>query len=239
MGTPKTSIRSAARSQYSRLFSRLFFGLMSPYFSLRSGPIWVKGLASVAKSLDPSLPVLIYANHTSWFDGFLLMRLHQSLRPYSVLSFPMLHREWRVRRRVFSRLGAIPIADTVGKTRDAFSELERQRRVLNDKFTLFYLPQGEIWPATRADLSFKRGLEKLLPRLSPIQYFPAAIQFEMFNTPRPQLFLTLGSVEVTPKKTQSLEQPLRNLLDSTRAEIDALGERFAEMHSENWQKWSW
>jgi 1-acyl-sn-glycerol-3-phosphate acyltransferase len=239
MHGPQLQLRPGGTSQYSRLFSRLFFRLISPLLAFRSGPIWVKNAPSVAESLDPALPVLIYANHTSWFDGFLLMRLQQAIRPKSVRCFPMIEREWVARSRIASLLGAIPIADTVGKTRRAFYSFEAQRRVFDDQFTLLYFPQGRIWPTARGNLSFKRGLEILLPRLSPIQYFPVAIQFEMLCEPRPQFFLTLGKVEVTPKKTLLLEQSLESLMHSTRSELNDLGESFPDLHSEHWQKWNW
>lgn len=239
MRGPRSQHKPDVRNHYSSAFSRLFFNLISPLLTFRSGPIWVKNAHSVTESLDPALPVLIYANHTSWYDGFLLMRLQQELRPKSVLSFPMAEREWVARSRVSSLLGAIPIAGTIGKTRQAFALFESHRRLFGNRFALFYFPQGRIWPTTRADLSFKRGLEILLPRLSPIQYFPVAIQFELLRGPRPQFFLTLGKVEVTPKTTLMLEQSLESLILSTRSELDNLGEAFSELHSEHWQKWNW
>jgi len=182
--------------------------------------------------------LLIYCNHTSCYDGFLVHRIAKLLRPDCFFVLPMVEREY-VRRRYFSLLGAIPLSKSASSIRYFVRALENIRTAQKERLVLAYFPQGRITPSTCRDLKFERGLEFLVPRLSPIQCVPAAIQFEMLQGTRPQIFFTLGVPIQNPIQTVEFEQRVQLLLTETRAEIEELGEDFGAHHRPDWEQISW
>jgi 1-acyl-sn-glycerol-3-phosphate acyltransferase len=136
-------------------------------------------------------PLLLAANHVSWWDGFILREVHRQLRPTEPFHVLMHERELR-RFPFFRRLGGVGIdASSPRSVLGAIRALQRRAEHLPE-VTLFVFPQGRIYPSTRSPLGFRRGVE-LIARAVGAAVVPVAIHLEPLNHPSPSAFVSLGS----------------------------------------------
>jgi 1-acyl-sn-glycerol-3-phosphate acyltransferase len=178
----------------------------------------------------PELPLLLVANHVSWYDGFLLRELQRRLRPHAPLRTFMLR----------SELERAPILRWIGGTgfdparphtlRGALARVEALRE---EGVVAAYFPQGRIFPSTRRPLGFAPGVSLLLRRLAPLAVVPVGLHLEMGNRVRPSAWVLSGApirIE-TPGDAPApdlLEGRVEGLLARVQAHLHAHGEAAAE-----------
>ncbi len=176
---------------------------------------------------DPGRPLLLVANHVSWWDGFLLREVQRTLRPRAPFHTVVIEHQLD-RYPMLRRLGGVPVDPTApASVLGMMRTLARLRR--DDPETVFsYFPQGRIWPTSRRPLAVKRGVEHVTRRLSPVRVLPVAIHLEPLVDIRPTPFLWLcDPVDVPERGSLPAEDVGRRLtrgLDRIRAHLDALGE---------------
>jgi 1-acyl-sn-glycerol-3-phosphate acyltransferase len=146
--------------------------------------------ARAVSGAEPAIPLILVANHTSWFDGFLLREIHRHLRPHTSLRTLMLQRE----------LAGNPVLRWIGgcgfdperplTLRRAVGEVQAVRP---HGLTLSFFPQGKIYPSTKRPLGFARGVEGVLRRLHPAVVLPVGLHLEMGNRVRPTAWIAMGS----------------------------------------------
>jgi 1-acyl-sn-glycerol-3-phosphate acyltransferase len=137
-------------------------------------------------TLPRDRPLVIVANHTSWWDGFLLRDIHIALRAGAPMHTVATAREMQ-RHPFLHWLGAVPLADGTAGVRAMLRELQRRARLRPDS-TIVYFPQGSIWPAWRRPLGFRRGIETVLRALGPCYVLPVGIHVESLNHSAPTVF---------------------------------------------------
>lgn len=171
---------------------RLFEVAFRPWLRTRLAGIHTGGLPA-PENLDPSLPLLLVANHTSWFDGFLLREVHRNLRPSGPLRTIMLERELRGRPilRLLGGMGFDP--ERPATFRKLLRELEGiPARPVPP--TISFFPQGKIFPSYRIPLGFRGGVEFLARHLRPLHLLPVGIHLEGGNRTRPTAFLSAAGL---------------------------------------------
>ncbi len=171
------------------------------------------------------LPLLLVANHVSWWDGFLLWELQRRLRPKGRVRTLMLESGMR-EHGIFRRLGGIPMrpGDPVS-IRGAFRAARREREQYGSQLAIVYLPQGKIWPSTRRPLGFQRGVEVLARELAPVCCLPIGIHVEPLTSPEPSLFISVGEPLISPLPSAAqLENDVEDLLDGILGELSSHGE---------------
>ncbi len=171
---------------------RLFDAGFRPWLRTRLAGIHLAGLPPEG-TLDPTLPLLLVANHTSWFDGFLLREVHRSLRPGGPLRTVMLRRELRGRPllRILGGVGFEP--ERPATFRGVLRTLAAERRA-PVAATVSFFPQGRIYPSFRAPLTFHPGVELVARHLRPLHLLPVGIHLEGGNRTRPAAFLLAGEL---------------------------------------------
>lgn len=208
-----------ARPGPSRLASAAFDLFFDPWRRTR---LRVAPLAGPQPALAPDRPLLLVANHTSWWDGFLLRDVHRLLRPTAALRTVMTERE--LGRFAFLRLlGAVPLDPASPMS---FRRLLRriEAEVAAAPGTGFaYFPQGKIVPAWRRPLGFRRGVELVWRAMGPCQVLPVALHVEALNHVAPTAFIRLGSVIVTPDETPSAERLERAVTSALEDTLRLLG----------------
>lgn len=179
---------------------------------------------------DARLPLVLAANHVSWWDGFVLREIQRALRPRAPFWPVMLEREL-ARRPFFRALGAVGIdAASPATIRRAMRTLERRRAARPDG-VIAYFPQGRMWPTSRRPLGFRRGIELVASRLAPVRVLPVALHVEPLNTPAPTVFVLGGTpVHVSADDARSLdhtrlEAEVEKLLDVLHRFLSRHGER--------------
>lgn len=199
-------------TRYSPLVATAFEAVFLPWRRrhLRTAP-----LAGLPRPPAPDMPLVLVANHTSWWDGFLLRDVHRALRPRSPLLTAMSAAEL-YRHPFLRRLGAFSIdARRTGAVRGMLREIGRSCRLRPDT-TIAWFPQGCIRPAWRRPLGFRRGIELLLETIAPCRVLPIAIHIEPLNRARPTAFVFAAPILRCPDddvNARALEAAVTERLD--------------------------
>lgn len=178
-------------------------------------------IAFAQPSLPPDRPLLLAANHVSWWDGFVLREVQRALRPgapmYTVMSAAEL-----ARFPCFRRMGVVPVdASSAASVAGALRWLAERIRERPDAVIVFF-PQGRIWPSHRRPLGFQRGVEVFARRLSPL-VLPVGIHAEPLNTVSPTFFVSVGEGVEAPQ-ADGLERRVEAELDAVLAFLAKHGE---------------
>jgi 1-acyl-sn-glycerol-3-phosphate acyltransferase len=184
-------------------------------------------LAGLPRDL-PRLPLVLVANHVSWWDGFTLREVHRLLRPRAPVWTLMTGRE--LTRSPFLRsIGGFGIdPDHPASVRGALRFL-RARVAERPDATVIVFPQGRIWPAHRRPLGFRRGVEAFARAVSPCVVLPLAIHHEPLTASAPTVFVSAGE----PVWVGDGERPDAVLLEgAVEAESDRILD-FLSRHGED------
>lgn len=218
------------RTRYSPRVWAGFELVFRPWMRRRLDGIHVRGVADTRWL--PDLPVLLVANHVSWWDGFLLREVHRELRPGAPLHVVMGEGELR-RFPIFRWMGAVPLAEGRLGARALLRDL-RERVSERPDALIGFFPQGRIWPSHRRPLGFRPGVAWLADRLSPLAVVPVGLHLEPLTRPGPAAFVSVGTPMVV---RDSVETPRVEAM--VAAEVDALlafTRRHGEAATERWRE---
>lgn len=169
------------------------------------------------------LPVLYVANHSTWWDGFLMLRVHESLRAGPLFT---VIEEGQLRRNPILRA-----AGGVGLDPGSLGSLKRLLRGLaavrdEPGLGVSLFPQGKIHSSRRRPLGFRRGLEGVARALGAPTVVPVAMHVEPLNRRRPTAFVLVGRpyVWVGSGGAAGAESRVAGLLDALQEDIDRYGE---------------
>jgi 1-acyl-sn-glycerol-3-phosphate acyltransferase len=178
-------------------------------------------------ALDDGEPILIVANHVSWWDGFILREVQRSIRAHAPFHTVVVKHQLD-RYPMLRRLGGVPVDPAApGSVRSMMRTLSRLRQ--EDPETVFaYFPQGRIWPTSRRPLSVKRGVAAVTKRLAPLRVLPVSLHIEPLVDVRPTPFAWLCDPVAVPEgesmASDEIERRLTTGLDEIRARLDEWGE---------------
>ena len=133
-------------------------------------------------------PRLVYANHTNWWDGFVL---HQLGHAAGWDTYCVMEEQNLARYRFLARMGAFSI-----RRGEAVSSLETVRYAVGllgqPRAAVCIFPEGEIRPLGAGPLRLDRGVE-LLARVGKARCVPLAIRYAFFEHERPDVLVELGA----------------------------------------------
>lgn len=165
--------------------------------------VWLRGAIP-----EGPAPLVVYANHGSFWDGFVA---HQLCRTQGWDGYCMMEERMLARYRFLARLGAFSI-----RQRDPRSTLESFRYVMRlldrPRTAVFVFPEGELRPVTTLPLDLQRGVE-VLARLAGARCVPLAIRYSFLDDERPDVLLTIGEPH-PPAPLSELRTRLEALLES-------------------------
>ncbi|GAC1379486.1 MAG: lysophospholipid acyltransferase family protein [Ktedonobacteraceae bacterium] len=170
-----------------------------------------------------TLSILIYANHSSWWDGYVVALVDRLLGTDGYLMVE----EAQLRRYFFfTWLGCFSVDRH--NTRSALQSLKYAATLLKEQparmVSLF--PQGEIFPNDRRPLVFYNGATYLARMAAPVLFCPLAIRIEYLAEQRPALFISLGEpVLISAEETQEsgfMKTYTKHLEATLTAELDLL-----------------
>lgn len=163
--------------------------------------LWVSGSLP-----EPAAgPVLVYANHTSFWDGFVA---HQLALGFGREPFALME-EVNLRAYPFlSWIGAFSIRR--GEAASALESLRYAQRLLTrPKATVFIYPEGRIRPFG-LPLELERGAAVLGRRVG-CPMVPAAVRYVFFEDERPDILVSLGDAHAAESIEQMAERLGREL----------------------------
>lgn len=176
------------------------------------------------KNADKNVPLIIYANHSSWWDGLILFEL---LKGKDFDSFVLMEEKQLKKYKLFQKLGAFSIIRE--NTKEAINSLNYASEILKagKNKTLLIFPQGKIYPNDKRPLEFFNGLSFMIKKLKNCTSIPCSIRLEFMENFKPEIFVKFGIAErhdetdQTRRKiqTKQLEEKLTQNLDSLKSAI--------------------
>lgn len=175
----------APPSRYSEAAFRAFDSFFQPWRARRLRTAPPVGLPS---DLPADRPLVMVANHTSWWDGFLLRDVHRTLRPGAPMYTLMAARELED-RPFFRLLGAVAVHE--GSAAGTLHLLRCLRRWTTERpdASIIVFPQGRIGPSGRRPPGFRRGVEFVIRAVAPCRVLPVALHVEALNHAAPTAFI--------------------------------------------------
>ena len=166
---------------------------------------------------------IIYANHSSWWDGLVAFEISKALRTDS---FIMMEEKQLRNLFLFRKLGAFSVDRE--NPRQAVKSLNYAVNLLKEKSlrTLWIYPQGEILPNDLRPLHFYNGLARIIERVGDCSAVPLAIRYEFLNEYKPEIFVKIGESENynninynSKKLTRNFESRISKMLDELKNDI--------------------
>ena len=145
-----------------------------------------------AVQIPRDMPLLVIANHASWWDvlvGYFLARRLVRLPSYAPMDEAQLRRY-----RILTRIGVYSV--------DRFSRagirsfLRHTVDLLEAGGAVWMTPQGEICSGWRRPVRFQTGIGHLARRLPALAIVPVAIVYEFLDEPRPEIFIKFGPPQI-------------------------------------------
>jgi 1-acyl-sn-glycerol-3-phosphate acyltransferase len=132
-------------------------------------------------------PVLVIANHGTWWDGFLVFLLNEEVLRRKL--YVMMLEEQLRRYPFFRRLGAFGISQ--GHPRSVRAALSYSAEILKDpSHCVCIFPQGSMHRVHERPLGFRRGLRTILALVgAEVSIVPVAIACEFLGDRKPEAFL--------------------------------------------------
>jgi 1-acyl-sn-glycerol-3-phosphate acyltransferase len=212
------------RARKSRWFERAFAVYNRNLIARRFEGLRVAGLEQL-RVREQGVPLLLYANHSSWWDGLIAFQLSRACRleQYAMMEEQQL-REYPFHRK----LGAFGVVRE--NARDALRSIEYAGQLLKGTSrALWIFPQGETLPNDARPLVLYTGAARIVERLKLADAAPVAIRYEFLEDYRPEALVRVG----TPGRvavedgfnakhlTALFTERLTHTLDELRADIIA------------------
>lgn len=135
---------------------------------------------------DENKPILLIANHVSWWDGFwaMYLNLKQIKRKFHF----MMQEDQLMKYRFFNLTGAFSISKN---SREMIESLKYTSDLLVDKQNLVLMyPQGKIYSIYEDNFIFQKGIERILSdKKDKIQLIFSANLVDYFSNSKPSLFV--------------------------------------------------
>lgn len=134
-------------------------------------------------------PILLIANHISWWDGFWVLYLCRHIL-HKKFHFMMLENELQ-KRKLFSFAGGFSISPG---SRQTIESLEYASGLLTNKNNLVLMfPQGKLHSIYHDQFNFQKGVERIIKHAPEAKIVFLASLFDFFDHPKPDLYFYLES----------------------------------------------
>ena len=141
---------------------------------------------------DRSIPTLLLANHTSWWDGLLAFVTGREL---GLAAHILMEASSLERYRAFRLAGAVPIRR--GSSRGAYRDLAAAGTCLRPGGGLWIFPQGSRRPRGERPARLERGAAELALRHDgPVRVCPVAFRYLHLSEQLPEAFVLVGQAWV-------------------------------------------
>lgn len=206
-----------------RWFEKIFARYNRNLFKRRFHSLRVSGL-EILKTKNPQIPLIIYANHSSWWDGLAAFEIS---RAANLDQFVMMEEKQLKKLQLFRKLGAFSVVRE--NPREAVKSVNYAVDLLkeNSRRTLWIFPQGEILPNDLRPLKFFHGLSRIVEKMGKCLVVSCGVRYEFFGNFKPEVLVGIGSAELisvdknfnAKKKTDEFESDLTKTLNDLKSDI--------------------
>lgn len=153
--------------------------------------------------IDRSRPILLLANHYSWWDGFIFYHINQLFfkKQTHVMALETTLKRWPFMRH----FGAFSIKP---QSKGALASLTYAAGLLDNPDNLLLIfPQGKLYSNFTDEIRFERGLGRIIAQSSgKFQYIMAASFIEYFNNKKPSVNVYLKPLVVPHNDIDAISQ---------------------------------
>ncbi|MEP6902391.1 MAG: lysophospholipid acyltransferase family protein [Actinomycetota bacterium] len=135
------------------------------------------------------IPLIIYCNHSSWWDGLVAFQISYEA---NLDSYLMMEEKQLEKLFLFRKVGAFSIVRE--KPRQAIESINYASKLLiaNSQKTLWIFPQGEILPNDSRPIYLFNGLSRIIEKVAQCLVIPLVIRYEFLGKFKPQIFVKIG-----------------------------------------------
>ena len=171
-------------------------------------------------ALGLDTPVILAANHSNWWDGFIAYYLTNRLMKCD--DFLMMDIEQMKKYSFFRYIGVFSVDRK--NPAEAMRSIKYAADIIkNTNRCLWIFPQGEMTPQDKRPLVFYSGISKIAERAGKVKIIPAAFRYEFLMEQRPEVFISIGKpVEFTAGNknfTSELEQLMTAQIDELKSDV--------------------
>lgn len=203
-------------------FEKVFAVYNQNLIKRRFHSLQVSGLEFL-RDKDARMPLIIYANHSSWWDGLVAFEL---FRQAKLDAFCLMEEKHLKKLFLFQRLGAFSIVRE--NPREAVKSINYAVELLKKTGgTLLMFPQGEIVSYDSRPIKFYTGLSRIIAQIGKVYAVPMAMRYEFLGEFKPQIFVKIGQPELietdknfkAKEKTNVFAERLTKNLDKLKSDI--------------------
>jgi 1-acyl-sn-glycerol-3-phosphate acyltransferase len=213
-------------------FEKLFAAYNRNLLKRRFHKLNVKNFSQLKKR-DKKIPLIIYANHSSWWDGLVLFEI---LKNKDFDSYVMMEEKQLKDLKFFRMLGAFSVVRE--NYREAIKSAKYAVNLLSsgDDKTLLIFPQGEILPNDFRPIKFFNGLSYLIEKIEICSLVPCSVRYEFLNNYKPEIFVKFGKSETAGFEKNFDRKRFTEILESRMTEnLDILKSEIIENNLQNFQ----
>jgi len=194
-------------------------GLRSSFFRVN--------LRQAAPPPDGTAPVILIANHSSWWDGHLAMALNEER--WHMDAYMMVENTQLARYQFFAWGGAFSVDRRNGRSALASLQYAVDRVTGAPTRLLILYPQGEILANDVRPLHFFSGVGHLVKdvtqRAGACHVYSAALRYEFIGEQKPEAFISISAPTIFTRAELPTAKAIAGLLETelTR-ELDQLRE---------------
>jgi 1-acyl-sn-glycerol-3-phosphate acyltransferase len=199
----------------SQMTLRFFQRIVRIYFRRHFRSVMVQQAEVLAGVTGP---LIIYANHSSWWDPMVSVLLAQRLLPERKHYAPM-DAAALERYPILAKIGIFPVE--MATARGAAQFLRTSQVILASGGVVWITPQGRFVDSRERPLGFKSGLGALVARIPGVLVVPLAIEYTFWDERLPETLLRIGEpVRLADGvSTEAASEALESALVGTMEEL--------------------
>ena len=185
-------------------------------------------ISGAERFVSDGTPLILYANHSSWWDPMVSVFLAGRFLP-QLPHFAPMDAQALNRYAILKRLGIFPVE--MKSSRGAVQFLRVGEAILQSGGVLWVTPQGRFVDPRQRPLEFKPGLAALASRVAghsgACTLLPLAIEYPFWDERLPETLLYVGEpVRITEKvSSEAIQQQLLSALETSMEELRELALR--------------
>jgi len=159
---------------------------------------------------DKNKPILLIANHVSWWDGFWLMYLNRKML-HRKFHFMMLENQLK-KFWFFNYTGGFSINK---QSKSIIETLNYTLDLLKDSNNLIIIfPQGKITSKYESNIKFEKGLDWIIKRAMEIQILQVVNLVDYFSNPKPSLYVYFKEYKIS-ENNKNIDQSFQQFYNQS------------------------
>lgn len=209
------------KANKSKWFEKLFTLYNQNLLKRRFHSVKVFGLDKLSER-DKDVPTIVYANHSSWWDGLIVFQISQEIKS----DFYVMMEEKQLNNlQLFRKLGAFSVVRENPKS--AVESINYAVSILkeNKDRLLCIFPQGEILPNNQRPIKFFNGISRIVEKTGECQLACLAIRYEFLGEYKPEVFVKVDFLKkIKPEERRISKELTKELTKSMTKNLDSLNQ---------------